>query len=341
MLSPSVALPSDRVDHDLRPNYRIAVEDLYIQVARRILMRDAEVLILSVAGVGHRRSLHLPSWVPDWTSLAEGTTLEEIAALSNYYATEYATRPNVSYDPQSPKVIIIKGCIVDTISRLSPERLPLGREGRLRYVQDTAAWMEEVIRMTEPDEAPEMEQQAQDGTRQQARRTSLWKTLTASGPATLQASGWGRATQLQQRQQQQAGRTPPTGRGFEDWLAERRGCAARGTLDGLSLGRAAREEVSRFAYHCDRATRGRRVFVSSAGHLGLAAAGAELGDAVCVFPGFRTPFVVRRAGVESFGGGGGGGPAEGNYVLVGEAYHYGVVSGALGPYLPSEPMRLI
>lgn len=332
-----MALPSDRVDHVLQPNYRIAVEDLYIQVARRILLRDPEVLILSVAGFGHRRSLRLPSWVPDWTSLTEGKTLDEIAAAGDYHATEHSTRPIVSYDSQFPEVITIKGGIVDTISKLSSERLPLGREGRLRYVQDTAAWMEEVIRMTEPNEPPEIEQ-PQDSTGGQAQKTSLWKTLTASRPTAPPTTGQKRdQQQKQQQQQQQRGRGPPTERGFDNWLAERRECAAKGSLDGLSLGRAAREEVSGFAHHCNRATRGRRVFVSAAGHLGLAGAGAEVGDAVCVFPGVRTPFAVRRHGA-----GVGDPAAEGDdYVLVGEVYHYGVVSGALGPYLPSGPIRLV
>lgn len=322
-----MALPTDRVDHDLRPDYRIAVEELYIQVARRILLRDAEILILAVAGIGHRRSLRLPSWVPDWTSLTEGMTLDEIAAAGNYHATKHGTRPMVSYDSQYPKVLTIKGYVVDTISKLSSERLPLGSDGRLRYVQDTAAWMQEVISMTELNETPEIEH-PQDSTRGQAQKTSLWKTLTASGPTTPPAN-----SQKRGQQQQQRGRGPPTERGFDNWLAERRECAAKGSLDGLSLGRALREEVSGFAYHCDRATRGRRVFASAAGHLGLAPAGAEVGDAVCVFPGIRTPFAVRRAEM--------GDPADGDYVLVGEVYHYGVVSGALGPYLPSAPIRLV
>lgn len=320
-----MALPTDKVEHDLQPNYRIAVEDLYTQVARRILLRDSEILILAAAGVGHRRSLRLPSWVPDWTSLIEGMTLDEIAATGNYQATEQIKRPIISYDPQSPNVLTIEGCVVDTISKLSSERLPLGRDGRLRYVQDTAAWMEEVLRMTKLDDSPEIGQ-PQDSTGGQAQRTSLWKTLTASGQRTPQPHGKNQA-------QQQRGRGSPTERGFENWLAERRECAAKGSLDGLRLERAAREEVSGFAYHCDRATRGRRVFVSSAGHLGLAPAGAEVGDAVCVFPGIRTPFAIRRsAGMGDLG--------DGDYVLVGEVYHRGVVSGAAEPYLPSAPIRL-
>lgn len=279
--------------------------------------------------------MRLPSWVPDWTSLTDGKTLDEIAVAGNYHAAEHGTRPTVSYDPKFPKVLTIKGCIVDTISKLSSERLSLGPSGRLRYVQDTAAWMEEVLRMTELNETPEVEQPQGSSTRAQAQKTSLWKTLTASGPTkTPHAHGRNRSQQQQQRQQQeQRERGPPTERGFDNWLAERLECAAKGSLGGLRLGRAAREEVSAFAYHCDGATRGRRVFVSAAGHLGLAAAGAEVGDAVCVFPGIRTPFAIRRAEM--------GDPAEGDHVLVGEVYHYGIVSGALGPYLPSAPIRLV
>lgn len=325
-----MALPTDRVDHDLRPNYRIAVEDLYIQVARRILLRDSEVLILAVAGVGHRRSLRLPSWVPDWTSLTEGMTLDKIAVAGNYQATEHYTRPIVSYDSQFPMALTIKGCMVDTISKLSSERLPLRRDGRLRYVQDTAAWMEEVLSMIELEDISSANQPKDITPRVQEQRTSLWKTLTASGPTTPPANS---QNQGQQQQQQQSGRGPPTQRGFDTWLAERRECATKGSLDGLRLDRDAREEVSRFAYYCDRATRGRRAFVSAAGHLGLAAAGAEVGDTVCVFPGIRTPFAVRKAER--------GNPAEGAYVLVGEVDHYGIVSGVLGPYLPSAPIRLV
>lgn len=321
-----MALPTDRVEHDLQPNYRIAVEDLYTQAARRILLRDPEILILAVAGLGHRRSLRLPSWVPDWSSLTEGTTLGEIAATGNYQATEQIKRPIISHDPQSPNVLTIEGCVVDTISKLSSERLPLSHEGRLRYVQDTAAWMEEVLRMTELDEIPEVDQ-PQDSTGAQTQRTSLWNTLTASGQRMLHPHSKNQA-------HQQRGRGPlPTARGFENWLAERRECAAKASLEGLRLERVAREGVSGFAYHCDRATRGRRVFVSAAGHLGLAPAGAEVGDAVCVFPGIRTPFAIRRsAGMGDLG--------YGDYVLVGEVYHHGVVSGAVGPYLPSAPIRL-
>lgn len=260
-------------------------------------------------------------------------TLDEIAAAGNYHATEEGTRPIVTYDSSLPRVLTIKGCVVDTISKLSSERVPLRSEGRLRYVQDTAAWMEEVLRMTELDEIPGAAR-SQDDSHRRAQKMSLWKTLTASGPHAPRAYA-------RNRGQRQRARDPPTERGFENWLAERRECAEKGSLDGLRLDRAAREEVSGFAYHCDRATRGRRVFVSSAGHLGLAPVGAKIGDALCVFPGIRTPFAIRGPGVRDVNGGDGGCPARGDYVLVGEVYHYGVVSGALGPYLPSQSIQLV
>lgn len=330
-----VAVPADQVDHDLRPNYRISTEDLYIQVTSRLLLRDAEALILSVAGLGYPRSLHLPSWVPDWTSLAEGTSLAEIAAAGNYQATDQGTRPVISYDPKLPKILSINGCIVDTISKVSSQRMPLGRGGRLRYVQDTVNWMEEVLKVTGFDNLPDTNKQLQANTVEAAQRTALWRTLTASGPAVSQ-------TRHQRRASGGPGPGPPTERGFEKWLAERRACAAAGSLEALRLGRSEREEVSRFAYHCERATRGRRVFVSAAGHLGLAAPGARAGDAVCVFPGVRTPMAVREAGVQD-----GGGddlvdaPDPESYVLVGEVYHHGIVSGLLGTSIPRKTLRLV
>ncbi|KAL1877413.1 hypothetical protein Daus18300_002397 [Diaporthe australafricana] len=334
--------PTDRDEHEFRPNYRIGAEDLYIQVTRRILMRDPEVIILAAAGVGHKRSLRLPSWVPDWTSFTEGMTLDEIAATGNYHATEEDTKPIVSYDPQTPSTITITGCVVDTIAQVSSERLALGREGRLRYVQDTAAWIEEVLEMAGLADTL-ISAQPQDDTRKQIQKTHLWKTLTASGPgaATPQTVPRGRGPTKQPRGGTTGRRPPPTERGFDNWLAERRQCAAAGSLDGLQLGRAAREEVSAFAYHCACATRGGRFFVSLGGHLGLAPAGAEVGDAVCVFPGIRTPFAVRRVGLGGGGGGYGESLAGVDCVLVGEVYHSGVVSGEVGLYPPSEPIRLV
>lgn len=177
--------------------------------------------------------------------------------------------------------------------------------------------MEEVLSMMKVEDAPKGDQPPDDSIKQ-THRTSLWKTLTATGPTTPQAP-------KQNRGPQESGRGPPTERGFKNWLVERRECAAK----GIARGFAPRQG---FGYHCDRATRGWRVFVSAAGHLGLTAAGTEVGDAVCVFSGFRTPFAIRKTGKRD--------PEEGEYVLVGELYHYGVVSGALGPYLLSIPIRL-
>ncbi|KAG8165586.1 hypothetical protein KVR01_004138 [Diaporthe batatas] len=324
-----LALPADQVDPDLRPNYRISVEDLYIQVASRILRRDADPLILSVAGVGHRRSLDLPSWVPDWTSLAGGTSLAEIAAAGNYQATDQGTRPSISYDPKLPKVLSITGSVVDTISKVSYGRPPLGPGGRMEYVGDTLDWIDGVLETAGLGSLPSNEKQPQSNPEEAAQRTALWRTLTASGPAV--------SPQKQQQQQQQR-EGPPTERGFERWLEERRACDASDSLEVLRLGRAEREEVSRFAYHCERATRARQVFVSAAGHLGLAAPGARVGDAICVFPGVRTPMAVRRAGGH---GGGSDALGAGAYVLVGEVYHHGIVSGATRSFLPGKPFRIV
>ena len=51
---------------DISPNYRITVRRLYIQVAKRLLAENAD-LVMNRAGIGRgSRSFRIPSWVPDW-----------------------------------------------------------------------------------------------------------------------------------------------------------------------------------------------------------------------------------------------------------------------------------
>ena len=60
--------------------------------------------------------------------------------------------------------------------------------------------------------------------------------------------------------------------------------------------------------------RDRRPFLSDSGHVGLAPARAESGDCICILFGSPVPFVLRAS-------------TEGKFVLVGEAYVYGIMDG--------------
>lgn len=108
--------PADVEEEDFQPNYEIRVEELYTQVTRR-LIRDEGVQTLYRAGVGVPRSLCLPSWVPDWTSKRACHHLYGPATMKGpHYAGGMKLR--VDFSPESSRVAILHGCIMDTVWRL-------------------------------------------------------------------------------------------------------------------------------------------------------------------------------------------------------------------------------
>ena len=60
--------------------------------------------------------------------------------------------------------------------------------------------------------------------------------------------------------------------------------------------------------------RDRRPFLSNSGHVGLAPARAEPGDCICIIFGSPVPYILRSS-------------TEGEFVLIGEAYAYGIMDG--------------
>jgi hypothetical protein len=74
--------------------------------------------------------------------------------------------------------------------------------------------------------------------------------------------------------------------------------------------------------HAMRATIGRQLDVTDAGHVALAPTGVQRGDEVCVLYGGRTPFVLRQAGRDPDGYG-----DRPLFRIVGQAYVHGVMEG--------------
>ncbi|KAL1865299.1 hypothetical protein Daus18300_007189 [Diaporthe australafricana] len=110
----------------LRPDYRIKVEELYIKVARLMLTQGGNIQFLHVAGIGHRRSLSLPSWVPDWTSIPRQKAF--YANLSGPLAKDSDSEGfglRFDFDRGSPHVLKLYGRIIDTVSLMVRESLPL------------------------------------------------------------------------------------------------------------------------------------------------------------------------------------------------------------------------
>jgi hypothetical protein len=101
-----VALSEDFGFEDLRPAYRDTVESVFVEAISLVLSIDRRPItqpfdLLSFAGLGYSRQLQaLPSWVQDWTSLAQNikfvgadksplpiTRLEVISERARFNAT--------------------------------------------------------------------------------------------------------------------------------------------------------------------------------------------------------------------------------------------------------------
>lgn len=278
-----------------RPDYGIKVEDLYVKITREMLLKEGNIRLLHLAGIGHRRSLSLPSWVPDWTSLPKN--LVHRMDLSGYSPQERYTevhQPRFSFDPSSPLVLTLYGRVDDFISLIIRDPYPGFPSSRERpYYERAAPYMDAVMRLVHaihpesvgkpPHELPWLKQ--------------LMETLSATGSPLGDFS-----TQCHEVVVDDLGtvRTRTvTEVGFVKFLERlRRWSCELYVVPAMSV------EESDFANLFEDAAAGQRFYVSAAGHFGLAAGDAGVGDYVCTFEGHRVPFIVRPVDEEDVSKGG-------------------------------------
>lgn len=289
-----------RYRNALRPDYGIAVEDLYTNLAREILVQDGNINFLHSAGIVYRPSLSLPSWVPDWTSVPahkihHGDLLGPPAQI--WGIKDSQTR--FSFDPASPLVLNLYGDVVDSIKLIIRDPFPYYYSlGETFCLTLATAYVEAVM---------ELIQTSQTKGQLVTLNKSPWKkplleTLSASGAPWMDFwNYWAKVIDdkgtLKTAKATEAGFDAFIER-INRWHRERR-----------AVGMPSEEEDD-FTGLFFLAVTGRRFFVSSEGHFGLATEGAQVGDFVCAFEGHRVPFVVRSVDVEDLSKG---------YRLVGEA----------------------
>lgn len=284
-----------------RPDYGIKVEDLYVEVAREMIMKEDNIRFLHLAGISYRRSLSLPSWVPDWTSLPNN--LLRHSDLSGplhekWYGDAY--QPRFGFDPSSPLVLTLYGGVDDSIALVTRDPCPGLPSSRERpYYEIAAPYMDAVMRLVHathpgsvgkpPHELPWLKQ--------------LMETLSITGsPLGDYWSHWHKVVD----DDLETARTWTVSEvGFVKLLERLR----RWSDDQYVVPEPSVEEFD-FGNLFIYATAGRRFYVSSAGHFGLAAGDARVGDYVCTFEEHRVPFVVRPVDEEDM--------SKGVY-LVGEA----------------------
>lgn len=266
------------------PDYEVKVEDLYMKVAREMIVKEDSIRLLHLAGISYRRLLSLPSWVPDWTSLPKN--LLEYHDLSGPLHERGYTevhQPGFSFDPSSPLVLTLYGTVNDSIAVITRDSYPgLLSSRETPYYERAAPYVDAVMRLVHathpesvgkpPREIPWMQQ--------------LMETLSASGSPL--GDYW---TQWRKFVDDDLGTTRTwavTEVGFMEFLERLR----RWSCDRYSVPEMSVEEAD-FANLFFGAVAGRRFYISSAGQFGLAAGDARVGDCICTFEGHHVPFVVR------------------------------------------------
>ncbi|KAK7747427.1 hypothetical protein SLS53_001682 [Cytospora paraplurivora] len=265
-------------------------------------------------------------------SIKAGIPMKELLNHTTDNRLKLMTRLNVEFIPDHPRIANLHGCVVDEIMRLSPVKRPVDRF----TLTDIGQWMRSVLQIVKETKsgAPEHTSSAPEGDVDSddtstglpgvsGREYHLLYTLLASPRSDVRLDGLGKLTIYLYL----AAECSP----FDFWDAYWKRCAYRGWAETEF------EDVAQMSERSSLTTGGRRFFVSSKGYFGLAPPGTREGDLVCAFPGMIVPVIIRRDDSEVLPP-----PAPTNYILVGEAYHEGLVQGNLevDPNLMG-PIRLV
>ncbi|KAK4033624.1 heterokaryon incompatibility protein-domain-containing protein [Parachaetomium inaequale] len=106
-------------DWEVTPDYTASVEEVYLRFARWCLLRKGDLDILRFCNHDRKPIRRLPSWVPDWRfSILMRATLNGSNASPG-------SEPWVSWRPDEPSLLQIKGVIVDRIEQVSAARVQL------------------------------------------------------------------------------------------------------------------------------------------------------------------------------------------------------------------------
>jgi hypothetical protein len=284
----------------LQPKYEMSISDVYCQVARYLLLRDPQIIILNRAGIGIPRTFsELPSWAPDWTcssTMSFGSNFR----TSKYQAALY-THPNVQPGPGF-RDLAFTGLLIDIITEVGLTREGIlgeaaSHESESQLQKSIESWLknaeENTARLCPMASCESWEEIPYHGSEHESLFEAFWRTLIANYTF----------------------RTGPVSSKFEEcYVSFRRYLRAPETVNHPSVGTAAMAYSSAFSL----ATRGRRFLTTRGGFIGLASSGIRCGDMVSLFAGGVTPFILRPENRED---------GRACFKLIGEAYIHGLMNG--------------
>ena len=280
----------------MEPDYSLPTSQVYQKFTREVLRKEHSLRILSAVQHGPRIDPSFPSWVPQWNQVFSHT-LSPSEPGPNHSATNNLPMEEIQGDEESPDILSLKGIQFDTVIKsteiISPQSFQV-------YPQSGAT---PVAVFNFLETLREFLGSPLDYDRKKA----LCWTLTAG------KDWYGMLVEDPRRHWA----------GFKDyvfhfsfpsrpWSESKRNQGSDSDSDDNDDAYGTKSDA--FLEAASNACTGRKLFVTTKGHLGLGPGALQEGDLVCVLFGGIVPFVLRRC-------------EDASCLLVGECYVHGFMQG--------------
>ena len=269
----------------------MSVANVYVDVAARILKSDSHLDLLS--SVFGKKSVPLPSWVPDWTQKGYSLLEATVAVRNGLYCASGETTSDVKYDKEL-NAITISGASVDriakTIGKIWPTKL-----------QRKPAWIEDQIQMV-------ADLPAYGDTK--AGTDAFWRTLIAN---LAQPGGLSQPSEA----------TDDYLKYFQAYVKLQNLLAQAEVGIDVSIRKEEHDMGLAFQTSMIRVAATRSLCTTERGYLVMAPLQTECGDHVCILSGGKLPYIVRAPIGKEIPVVGKGTPLK----FIGDAYVHGLVKG--------------
>lgn len=125
----SLSADVDASDDDVFPDYKASVEEVYGRFARWCLVKKKDLAYLGFAGLPDSKVGppigNFPSWVADWTPGFRVGTPDALRWADPAFQAGAAFEPTTLWEPSHPRLLRIKGRVVDAIAEQAVARADL------------------------------------------------------------------------------------------------------------------------------------------------------------------------------------------------------------------------
>ena len=244
---------------DIKADYELSVQNLFIKTATTCILRDQTLAVLSDVR-GPKHISHIPSWVPDWTSTpCVQQSIGRRGRLSEYRTVDLETVIYISDDLQR---LSTHGCCIGEVSIIGPIMPDINND-------DIYLEWQSIVRSCSPSSG-------------ETYPRTFWRTIIAHDPVYIMYTDEDLESFYAATENLKIRNRIVSAKSGEPWepIAEMSVVNSRSMIF---------DEFWRVSV-------GRRLFTTSGGGIGLGPPDMREGDEICVLHGGLTPLILREAG---------------------------------------------